>query len=164
MPTNEDGALTHIGEDGRPTMVDVSPKPQSCRRALATGSITLSSHTRERIRSNTIAKGNVLITAELAGTMAAKQTANLIPLCHNIVLSQVTVKATLTSEGVDVQAEARCTGQTGVEMEALTATSVALLTIYDMCKAIDKNMVIGPIRLIEKTKTPLTATNSGDRQ
>jgi cyclic pyranopterin phosphate synthase len=145
--------LTHIGSDNRPSMVDVSDKAISYRVAKAKGFIKLEAATIELINNNAMKKGNVLITAELAGTQAAKKTFDLIPLCHTLLLSKVHVKAELIEGGAEVYAEVKCTGQTGVEMEALTAVSVALLTIYDMCKAVDKTMELGSISLIEKTKT-----------
>lgn len=144
--------LTHIGSDNRPTMVDVSDKPLSYRVAKASGIIRLQPATVELIGGNGMKKGNVLITAELAGTQAAKKTFDLIPLCHSLLLSKVHVKANLKDDRVEVVSEVKCTGQTGVEMEALTAVSIALLTIYDMCKAVDKTMVLGDIQLLEKTK------------
>ncbi len=144
--------LTHIDSDNRPAMVDVSEKPLSYRVAKADGFIQLTPETIALIDSNSIKKGNVLIIAELAGVQAAKKTFDLIPLCHPLLLSKVNVNATLTKEGVAISSEVKCTGQTGVEMEALTAVSVALLTIYDMCKAVDKNMELSRIQLIEKTK------------
>jgi cyclic pyranopterin phosphate synthase len=145
--------LTHIDADNRPAMVDVSEKPLSHRVAKAEGFIKLAPETVALIGANQIKKGNVLITAELAGVQAAKKTFDLIPLCHPLILSKISVKAALAEDGVAVVSEVKCTGQTGVEMEALTAVSVALLTIYDMCKAVDKQMKLGGIRLIEKTKT-----------
>lgn len=145
--------LTHLDEQGRPRMVDVGDKPISQRMARAEGRIRLQPETLRRIQANLMSKGNVLITAELAGVQAAKQTASLIPLCHTLLLNKVHVEAVAETDGVRVMAEVKCTGQTGVEMEALTAVSVALLTVYDMCKAVDKMMEIGFIRLIEKTKT-----------
>ena len=144
--------LTHIGKDNRPTMVDVSDKPISYRVAKAQGYIKLQPETVALISNNQMKKGNVLITAELAGTQAAKKTWDLIPLCHSLLLSKVNVKAELLPDGVEVYSEVKCTGQTGVEMEALTAVSVALLTVYDMCKAVDKCMELGHISLLEKTK------------
>ena len=145
--------LTHIGSDNRPAMVDVGDKPLSFRTAKAEGFIALQPATVKLIGDNGITKGNVLITAELAGTQAAKRTAELIPLCHTLLLSNVRVKAALNDDGVTIHSEVKCNGQTGVEMEALTAVSVALLTVYDMCKAVDKKMEIGAITLLEKTKT-----------
>ena len=145
--------LSHLDKYDHPQMVDVSDKCQSRRRAVATGSIRLNPETIAQISANTIRKGNVLITAELAGIGAAKHTGALIPLCHPLLLSKIGVKAEVTPTGVTVTSEVKCTGTTGVEMEALAAVSVALLTVYDMCKAIDKTMVIGDITLLEKTKT-----------
>lgn len=147
--------LTHIGSDNRPAMVDVSDKPLSYRTAKAEGFIKLNEQTVALIETNQIKKGNVLITAELAGVQAAKKTSDLVPLCHPLLLSKVNVKAMLEQDGVAIFSEVKCTGQTGVEMEALTAVSVALLTIYDMCKAVDKNMKICGIELLEKTKAAL---------
>ena len=144
--------LTHIGSDNRPAMVDVSGKPISYRVARARGFIKLQPATVELVGSNNMKKGNVLITAELAGTQAAKKTFDLIPLCHPLLLSKVNVRAELKDGGVEVFSEVKCTGQTGVEMEALTAVSIALLTVYDMCKAVDKAMELGEITLLEKNK------------
>lgn len=149
--------LSHLDERQQPCMVDVSAKPLSCRVAVAAGWITLQPATVRRIRASKIAKGNVLVTAELAGINAAKQTANLIPLCHIVPLTKVAVKATLRRNGVAVESEVKCTDRTGVEMEALTAVSVALLTVYDMCKAVDKTMVMGDVRLVSKTKQQVMA-------
>ncbi len=147
--------FSHLDEQDRPRMVDVSGKTPSCRVASATGFIRMKTETLELIQSRQIRKGNVLITAELAGVQAAKQTATLIPLCHTLQLSQVNVDATIETDGVKVDATVKCIGQTGVEMEALTSVSVALLTIYDMCKAVDKSMQIGNIQLLAKSKAPV---------
>ena len=136
-------------------MVDVGDKPLQKRTAIASGSILLSGETVRLIRENEMKKGDVLTIAEIAGIQAAKETSRLIPLCHPLQLTKVEVKARLSETGVDVTAMARCIGQTGIEMEVLTAVSVALLTIYDMCKAVDKKMVIGDIRLLEKNKTDI---------
>lgn len=144
--------LTHIGTDNRPEMVDVSHKPEQKRTAIAEGFIQLQPETLELISDNRIKKGNVLLVAELAGIQAAKKTAELIPLCHPLQLSKIDVIATPKADGIRVETTVICTGQTGVEMEALTAVSTALLTIYDMCKAVDSSMVIGSIKLLEKTK------------
>jgi cyclic pyranopterin phosphate synthase len=144
--------LTHIASDGSAKMVDVSAKPLSHREAVASGRIDLQPATLELIASDRIAKGNVFATARLAGIQAAKQTAQLIPLCHTLGLSHVEVGLTSDGRGVAVTCSARTTAQTGVEMEALTGVSVALLTIYDMCKAVDKQMQIGEIKLLKKTK------------
>lgn len=147
--------LTHTDSDGKARMVDVGSKPDQKRVAKATGKIRLAEETIRLIRQNALKKGEVLTVAEIAGVQAAKRTAELIPLCHNIVLSKITVVATIVPDGVSVTGEVHCTGQTGVEMEALTAVSVALLTVYDMCKAVDKKMVIENISLTEKTKTDI---------
>jgi len=147
--------LSHIGTDNRATMVDVSHKSQQLRTAMAKGFISLNKETIRQITENTMKKGNVLTTAEIAGIQAAKRTHELIPLCHVLNLSKVTVKVELMDDGAEVTAVARCIGNTGVEMEALTGVNVALLTIYDMCKAVDKHMVMGSIELIEKTKEDL---------
>ena len=144
--------LTHIAADGRAQMVDVSAKPLSARAAVAEGRITLAKETVALIRQNDIAKGDVISTARLAGIQAAKRTAHLIPLCHTIPLSEVKIDIALSKNGAAINCTARTVAQTGVEMEALTGVSVALLTIYDMCKAVDKKMVIGDVRLLEKTK------------
>jgi cyclic pyranopterin phosphate synthase len=147
--------LTHIAADGRAQMVDVSAKPLSARTAVAEGRITLAKETVALIRKNEIAKGDVIATARLAGIQAAKRTAHLIPLCHTIPLSDVKIEIELSKNGAAVRCTARTVAQTGVEMEALTGVSVALLTIYDMCKAVDKGMVIGEVRLLEKSKQPV---------
>src|SRR5438067_13294982 len=144
--------LTHIGADGSARMVDVSEKPMSTRTAIAKGKIKLQRKTLDLISSNRIAKGNVFATARLAGIQGAKQTANLIPLCHTLPLSDVKVDIVSARDGAEVTCTARTVAQTGVEMEALTGVSIALLTIYDMCKAVDKKMQIADVRLIRKTK------------
>ena len=145
--------LTHIDSQGNARMVDVSGKEVQWRVAMATGYIKLSPETLLLVSKNLLKKGDVLTVSEIAGIQAAKRTSELIPLCHNIVLNKVLVKAALNDDGVTISSEVRCTGITGVEMEALTAVSVALLTIYDMCKAVDKDMIISEIHLVEKTKT-----------
>ena len=149
--------LTHIAADGRARMVDVSNKPVSARTAIARGRISLASETVKLVRKNEIAKGDVLATARLAGIQGAKRTAHLIPLCHTIPLSEVKIDIDLSKDAAEVTCTARTVAQTGVEMEALTGVAVALLTIYDMCKAVDKQMVIGGVRLLEKTKQPVAA-------
>ncbi len=149
------GKLSHIDESGKANMVDVGNKPIQNRQAMAKGMIALSKETIDQIEQNNMKKGDVLTVAEIAGIQAAKQTANLIPLCHTLLLTKVDVKAKLTEDGVEVNSLVRCQGQTGVEMEALTGVSVALLTIYDMCKAVDKQMEIGQIKLMGKTKEDL---------
>lgn len=147
--------LTHIAADGRAQMVDVSAKPPSARTAVASGKIRLRRETLELIAKNEIAKGNVFATARIAGIQAAKQTAQLIPLCHILPLSEVKIDIVILNDGAEVKCTARTVAQTGVEMEALTGVCVALLTVYDMCKAVDKEMTIFDVRLIEKKKTPV---------
>ena len=147
-----DKKLSHIGDDNRPSMVDVSHKPQQKRTAVAEGFIALQPETLQLIGDNRIKKGNVLLTAELAGIHAAKKTGEMIPLCHTLLLSKIDIKAVPDETGIRVIGTVVCTGQTGVEMEALSGVSTALLTIYDMCKAVDKTMVIGEIKLLDKTK------------
>jgi len=149
-------ALTHVDRCDRVNMVDVGGKPQSVRVAVATGRIRLAPETLALLQKRQLRKGNVITTAEIAGIQAAKRTAELIPLCHPIALTQVTVRCALVPSGVSVTGTVSCVGQTGVEMEALTAVSVALLTIYDMCKAVDKKMAIGCVHLVRKTKTVVT--------
>lgn len=133
-------------------MVDVGSKPNQIREAKAIGNIDLKPETISLISENSMKKGDVLTVAEIAGIQAAKRTYDLIPLCHSLLLTKIDVKASITETGVRVSSTVKCVGQTGVEMEALMAVSVALLTIYDMCKAVDKHMVIGEIKLLEKTK------------
>lgn len=148
--------FSHIdNKTGKANMVDVGDKPESIRTAIAEGFINLSPETVKMINDNTIKKGEVLSIAEFAGIMAAKKTPELIPLCHQLNLTKVDCSAKTEENGVRITATTKCIGQTGVEMEALTAVSIALLTIYDMCKAVDKNMVIGEVRLIEKVKTSI---------
>jgi len=147
--------LSHIDEKGRANMVDVGHKPMQVRIAKARGKIFIDSTALELIRTSSIKKGDVLTVAEIAGIQAAKNTASLIPLCHTLLLTKVDVKAELEQDGVRINSLVKTTGQTGVEMEALTAVSVALLTIYDMCKAVDKGMRIGEITLVEKTKSDI---------
>jgi len=144
--------LSHIGGDGRAQMVDVSAKPMSARTAIAKGKIKLQRKTLDLISKDRIAKGNVFATARVAGIQAAKQTANLIPLCHTLPLGDVKIDIVGARDGAEVTCTARTVAQTGVEMEALTGVSIALLTIYDMCKAVDKKMQIADVRLIRKTK------------
>jgi len=133
-------------------MVDVGHKPDQLREAFAKGSISLSATTRKLIAKNLIRKGDVLTLAEVAGIQAAKQTPHLVPLCHTLMLNKVKLEAVLTDTGVEVSCRVSSQGKTGVEMEALTGVSVALLTVYDMCNAVDKEMVIGDINLVGKTK------------
>src|SRR6266849_3992000 len=144
--------LTHVAVDGRAQMVDVSAKPLNARTAIATGKIRLQRETVDLISENKIAKGDVFATARVAGIQAAKRTPQLIPLCHPLPLSHVAIDIVTSNNGAEVKCAARTVAQTGVEMEALTGVSVALLTIYDMCKAVDKEMRISDIRLVEKTK------------
>jgi cyclic pyranopterin phosphate synthase len=149
--------LTHIGADGRAKMVDVSGKALSARTAIASGKISLRKETIDLIQQNEIAKGNVLATARIAGIQAAKKTAELIPLCHTLPLSNVEIDIVTGANHAEVKCTARTVAQTGVEMEALTGVAVALLTIYDMCKAVDKEMVITDVRLRRKTKIHVAA-------
>ena len=142
--------LSHVGASGEVRMVDVSDKPVTTREAIARGRITMSSEAIAQIRSGAVKKGDPLQTARLAGIMAAKQTANVIPLCHPLPLSHADVTLTPIADGYEIEARVRTDAQTGVEMEALHAVAVAALTIYDMIKAVDKRMVIGDIRLVEK--------------
>ena len=144
--------LTHIGGDGRAQMVDVSAKPMSKRRAIASGKIQLKPETLELIAKDQIAKGNVFATARIAGIQAAKQTAHLIPLCHTLPLGDVKIDIVTSDKGAEVKCTAQTVAQTGVEMEALVGATVALLTIYDMCKAADKEMQIFDVHLIDKSK------------
>ena len=143
--------LTHLDDQGEARMVDVGAKHATRREATAQGRITLSADAVLAIADGTAKKGDVLATARIAGIMAAKRTSDLIPLCHPLPLTKVTLDLALDEEGITATATCACTGPTGVEMEAMTAVSVALLTIYDMAKAIDRAMVIGPIRLIAKS-------------
>lgn len=143
--------LTHLDEAGAARMVDVSRKAETARVAVATGRISMSATARDAIAGGTVPKGDVLAAARIAGIMGAKRTAELIPLCHPLPLDRVDVALTITESGVAATATAATTGRTGVEMEALTAVSVALLTIHDMAKALDKAMVIDGVRLLSKT-------------
>lgn len=142
--------LTHLDDQGKARMVDVGGKAETQRVAIAAGRIRMSAAALAAIRDGAVPKGDVLAAARIAGIMAAKKTADLIPLCHPLALDAVTVDFTIAEGCVEVTASASLTGRTGVEMEALTAVSIALLTIYDMAKAIDKGMVIEGVRLIEK--------------
>ena len=145
--------LTHLDDNGRAQMVDVSQKPMSVRTAIAKGKIRLARKTLDLISKDQIAKGSVFGTARLAGIQAAKQTAHLIPLCHTLPLGEVKIDIVAARDGAEVTCSARTVAQTGIEMEALTGVAVALLTIYDMCKAVDKKMQIADVRLIKKTKS-----------
>jgi cyclic pyranopterin phosphate synthase len=144
--------LSHVDAAGRIRMVDVSAKAVTAREAVARGHIAMSAEALRQIRAGGMKKGDPLETARLAGIMAAKQTASLIPLCHPLPISHADVTLTAVRDGYDLEATVRTTASTGVEMEALTAVSVAALTIYDMVKAVDKAMVIGNVRLVKKTK------------
>lgn len=143
--------LTHLDEAGAARMVDVGHKPATERRAVAGGRIAMSRAAAAAIRDGAVAKGDVLAVARIAGIMAAKRTADLIPLCHPLPLTSVEVSLSVEDDGVAVTATAATTGQTGVEMEAMVAASTALLTLYDMAKAIDKGMIIEAVRLLSKT-------------
>ena len=144
--------LTHLGADGRAQMVDVSAKRLSKRRAVARGRIRLRRETLDLIARDQVAKGNVFATARIAGIQAAKQTAQLIPLCHTLPLGEINIDIAASKDGAEVKCTAQTIAQTGVEMEALMGVTVALLTIYDMCKAVDKQMAITEVRLVEKMK------------
>ena len=148
--------LSHLDQAGRARMVDVGDKPLLDRTAVATGTIRMSPDAYRQVVEQAIAKGDVLAVSEVAGTLAAKRTAELIPLCHPLGLDHVEVEASLAEAlpGVRIWAKVRTVGRTGVEMEALTAVAVALLTVYDMVKAVDSGMVIGDVQLVEKQKAP----------
>ncbi|MEO8205910.1 MAG: cyclic pyranopterin monophosphate synthase MoaC [Chthoniobacterales bacterium] len=148
--------FSHLDKDGSVRMVDVSAKPLSARIAKAAGAIRMAPETIRLISENRIAKGNVLATAKIAAIQAAKRTSDWIPLCHPLPLSGIDVEFVIGELEIQIICEARTTAQTGVEMEALTAVSAAALTLYDMCKAVDKAMVIVDIRLLSKEKRPLT--------
>jgi cyclic pyranopterin phosphate synthase len=144
--------LSHVRETGDVEMVNVGAKPASRRRAVAQATVRMAPATAERLRS--LPKGDALATAQIAGIMAAKRTANLIPLCHPLPLTHIDVRLEVGVESVEIESSAETVAQTGVEMEALVAATVAALTIYDMAKAIDKNMEISSVTLVEKTKEP----------
>lgn len=148
MNTHED--FTHLDTHGRARMVDVTPKEPTHRRALARGRITMKPDTADAVARGAIAKGDVLSVARVAGIQAAKRTADLVPLCHPLLIGAVNVNFEIGDEHIDVEASVETVGRTGVEMEALTACAVAALTVYDMCKSLDKEMVIGDIALWEK--------------
>ncbi len=145
--------LSHVDEAGGVRMVDVGAKPLSKRRATARATVVMAAATATRLR--TLPKGDALATAQLAGIMAAKRASELIPLCHPLSLTSVDVRLEVASESVEIEAVAETTAQTGVEMEALVAASIAALTVYDMAKAIDKGMVVSDVRLVSKTKEPV---------
>jgi len=151
--------LSHLDQAGRARMVDVGDKPMMDRSAVATGTIRMSPEAFRLVAEQAIAKGDVLAVSEVAGTLAAKRTAELIPLCHPLGLDHIEVEASLAESlpGVQIRAKVRTVGRTGVEMEALTAVAVALLTVYDMVKAVDSSMVIGDVQLVEKQKAPRDA-------
>lgn len=144
--------LTHTDTRGRAVMVDIGEKKIQIRKARAHGHIELSCDTINIIKENQLKKGDVLTVAQIAGINAAKRTGELIPLCHNISLDQISLDLTVDKTGVLAESEVKCTGKTGAEMEALTSVAVALLTVYDMCKAVDKKMIINKIELKEKSK------------
>jgi len=147
------GKLSHVDDKGKANMVDVGAKPDQVRIAKATGHITLQPETIELIRDNAMKKGDVLTIAEIAGIQGGKKTSDLIPLCHPLQITKIDVKATIDDTGVRINSEARCVGKTGIEMEALTSVSIALLTVYDMCKAVDKTMNMDETKLVEKIKS-----------
>ena len=147
-----EGKLTHVDERGAARMVDVSAKPRVKRVARARASVELAPGTVALVRANALEKGDVLAVARVAGIMAAKRAAELIPLCHNIEIERVEAELEVRDDGIAIRTLAACTDKTGIEMEALTAVSVAALTVWDMCKAVDKSMRIRDIRLLEKTK------------
>ncbi len=144
--------FSHLNNEGKANMVDVGGKPEQQRMAKASGFIRLQPETIQLIKENLIKKGDVLTVAEIAGIQAAKETSRLIPLCHPLMLTKVEVKSTVKDDGILMEGLVKYTGQTGVEMEALTAVSAALLTIYDMCKAVDKQMIMSEIKLDLKEK------------
>ena len=143
--------LAHFGDQGRARMVDVTDKARTFRTAVAEGTVRMAPATAALIRTGGVAKGDVLAVAQVAGIMAAKRTPDIIPLCHSLRLTGVDIAFTLEERAVHIQATVRCKGETGVEMEALTAVSAAALTVYDMCKAVQKDMEIGEIRLCRKS-------------
>lgn len=143
--------LTHFNEQGRARMVDVSEKAVTYRTAKAAGRVRMNPETLEKVRQGSMAKGDVLAVAQVAGIMAAKRTWELIPMCHPLPLTSINITFVFQENALDIQAQVKCNGETGVEMEALTAVSAAALTVYDMCKAVQRDMVIDQIRLLEKT-------------
>jgi cyclic pyranopterin phosphate synthase len=144
--------LSHIDKKGKANMVDVANKPDQTRIARATGFIQLQPETLNLINENLIKKGDVITIAEIAGIQAAKETSRLIPLCHGLMITKVEVQGVVEKNGIRLNSLVKCVGKTGVEMEALTAVNIALLTIYDMCKAVDKKMVLEGIYLVSKEK------------
>ena len=147
--------LTHLNSKGEAEMVDISSKKVVHREAKASGKIFLDAGTLKLIKEDLISKGDVLSVARVAGIMGAKSTSSLIPLCHNITINKIDVEFEIESDGILIKSKAVCDGRTGIEMEALTAVSISALTIYDMCKAVDKNMIVSEIKLKEKTKSEL---------
>ena len=143
--------FTHFNEQGHAHMVDVTGKDDTQRTACAAGTVFMAPETVRAVRTGGISKGDVLSVAQVAGIMAAKRTAEIIPMCHPLMLSGIDIRFTVNDDSIDIYAEVRCKGGTGVEMEALTAVSAAALTIYDMCKALQKDMTISDIRLLKKT-------------
>lgn len=143
--------FTHLDAEGRATMVDVSGKAATRRSAIASGRLCMAADTRDRVLAGDVPKGNVIEVARIAGIQAAKRTADLVPLCHPLPLTHVDVRVEACDDGLRATATASCSGPTGVEMEALTAVSIALLTLYDMCKALDKGMTITDVRLEAKS-------------
>ncbi len=152
MTRSEENKLTHIDESGRARMVDVGSKPDTARIAVARGTVKMKPETFDLIKNGQVSKGDVLAVAQVAGISAAKQTPHLIPMCHPIAIDSVAMEFDLVEPGaVEITATVKCTGKTGVEMEAVTAVSVAALTIYDMCKAVDRGMRIENVRLVKKS-------------
>ncbi|MCX6555629.1 MAG: cyclic pyranopterin monophosphate synthase MoaC [Candidatus Aminicenantes bacterium] len=144
--------LSHVDGSGKAQMVDISGKPPTHREAVAAGKIILAPATLDLVRKNRLQKGDVLAVARVAAIQGGKKTAELIPLCHPLAIHQLDVQFTIVPDGIEITAKAVSEGKTGIEMEALTAVSIAALTIYDMCKAVDKKMIIGAIALLEKSK------------
>lgn len=152
IPESTPKEFSHLDPSGNARMVDVSTKPDVQRHAIAEGRLTCATSTIDLLRAQALPKGDVLTVAQIAGVQAAKATSTLIPLCHSLALTGVKVEFTVEDNGILIHATVRTSGKTGVEMEALTAVSVAALTLYDMCKAVDKAMSIGSIRVVEKRK------------
>ena len=152
----DENPLSHFDEAGNARMVDVGEKALQKRMAEATGMIRMKGETLRAVRENQVKKGDVLTVAQIAGIQAAKSAASLIPLCHTLALEQVSVEFEMRAEGISAFCKVRCTGKTGVEMEALSGVTVALLTIYDMCKALDKEMTMEGIRLVQKEKEDIS--------
>ena len=153
--------LTHFNEQGRARMVDVSEKAQTYRVARAAATVRMAKATMDKIKEGSIGKGDVLAVAQVAGIMAAKKNSELIPMCHPLLLTKVDISFEIEETALHIRSEVRCHGETGVEMEALTGASVALLTVYDMCKAMDKKMEIGEIYLVRKSGGKSGLINNG---